>query len=216
MERPPEKRRRPGTQFTLAQLLVLVVVIAVAGAIIIPGQAWQNINSNERSASARLKTLGTAQADFRSNDRDENQINDFWVRDVAGLYGIVGGDGRPIRLVEISMARADGTAANPWYPSVPGPALPTVGYYYAALQEWTDGDGTLHAYDGGTGSHTSKFGYIVYPDVHGKTGRLLFILSEENTMFKFDRPEVIRGGPTPPAMAFPWDDISSGWDGPMD
>src|SRR5438093_367005 len=44
--------------------------------------------SNERNASATLKSFASAEADFRANDRDNNRVNDFWVADVSGLYRV--------------------------------------------------------------------------------------------------------------------------------
>src|SRR6185436_1936276 len=41
---------------------------------------------HRRSVSHVLRTLALAQEDFRNNDRDNNRAQDYWVRDVAGLY----------------------------------------------------------------------------------------------------------------------------------
>lgn len=43
---------------------------------------------NERCASASLKTLSQAEADFRGCDGGGNRVDDFWTADVAGLYGV--------------------------------------------------------------------------------------------------------------------------------
>jgi hypothetical protein len=59
-----------------------------------------------RTASGSLKTIASAQADFRVNDRDGNGRNDFWRGDIAGLY-TVKTNGQEIRLIELSVALAD-------------------------------------------------------------------------------------------------------------
>src|SRR5689334_9677177 len=66
-------------------VIVLIIVacggvpfIAIVAAIAIPGLLSSQRASNERNASASLKTLASAEADFRANDRDNNKINDFW------------------------------------------------------------------------------------------------------------------------------------------
>lgn len=66
--------------------------------------------SHERNASASLKTLATAEADFRANDRDGNGRNDYWRSDVAGLFTLIpkgGTDRDAIRLIEVSITAAD-------------------------------------------------------------------------------------------------------------
>lgn len=59
-----------------------------------------------RNASTTLKTLTSAQADFRANDRDWNHVNDYWRPDIAGLYGLEV-QGNAIKLIELSLAAAD-------------------------------------------------------------------------------------------------------------
>src|SRR5499426_4212981 len=76
--------------FTLIELMIVIAIIAVIAAIAIPGLLAAQRSSNERNASTSLKTVTTAESDFRSNDRDGNRVNDFWTADVWALYGLVG------------------------------------------------------------------------------------------------------------------------------
>jgi hypothetical protein len=55
------------------------------------------MSMNERMSSVSLKTITTAQADFRSNDRDGNRSNDFWVLDVSHRERGAAGGGAPGR-----------------------------------------------------------------------------------------------------------------------
>lgn len=69
-----------------------------------------------RNASGVLRTIASAQADFRANDRDGNGLNDFWRGDIAGLYTLKKG-GQEIRLIELSVALADDrplVPLDPW------------------------------------------------------------------------------------------------------
>src|SRR5688572_3806154 len=75
--------------FTLIELVVVLAVCAMVVALALPGLMSSQRASNESGASASLKTLASAQADFRQNDRDGNKVQDFWTADVAGLYGVV-------------------------------------------------------------------------------------------------------------------------------
>src|SRR5436190_13328249 len=72
--------------FTLIELMIVIAIIAIIAAIAIPGLLSSQRASNERNASTSLKTLSSAEADFRANDRDWNHVNDFWTANVAGLY----------------------------------------------------------------------------------------------------------------------------------
>src|SRR5688572_3042587 len=76
--------------FTLIELMIVIAIIAVIAAIAIPGLLAAQRSSNERNASTSLKTITTAEADFRSNDRDGNRTMDFWTLDVYALYGMMG------------------------------------------------------------------------------------------------------------------------------
>lgn len=136
---------------------------------------------NERAASAALKTLASAQADFRGNDRDGNKIQDFWTGDVSSLYYLTPrGSDEPIKLIEQGIADAD--------PSRPG-ATPYRGYWFAALEKDeegnelrtdTKGEGT----EGKLSYNHSKFGFVAYPAESKVTGLAVFYLNEGNTIFK--------------------------------
>jgi hypothetical protein len=190
--------------FTLVELLLLVAVLVIVGAIAITGLKASQRASNERNASASLKTLASAEADFRGNDRDGNKIQDFWTRDVAGLYGIVPvGSTDKIMLIEIWVAGADFAAAGVSAPGVTGleevdrdhyaPAEPKEGYWFQRML--TDESG--NAYECNTdgilrGDSTpsdrswwnhAKFAFYAFPDTYA-TGRHVFFINEGNTIFK--------------------------------
>lgn len=174
--------------------------------------------SNERNASATLKTLAAAEADFRANDRDQNHENDFWVADVSGLFRVDAGDG-PLRLIELAAATADarpclpldkgGTlprAAKPHASrlSVAGKPSPKAGYWLTAVEKYLDERGAAVKYDGGNGRNPSAFGFCAYPAEYGKTGRMTFLLNEENVLWKKDTVGK-------PPDVFPADPEKSGW-----
>jgi glycine cleavage system regulatory protein len=51
----------------------------------IPGNVSEIVEGKSKPAIA-LKSLASAESDFRANDRDWNHINDFWTGDVKQLY----------------------------------------------------------------------------------------------------------------------------------
>ncbi len=174
------------------------------------------IASNERNASSTLTTLASAEADFRANDRDANNLIDFWVADVSALYRIVADEA--IKLIEVSVAHAD---AKPCVPlekegKAPGAGKDSsklialgkpstkAGYWFAAVENFQDTTGATVKYDPGNGRNNSKFGFCTYPAEHGKTGKFTFILNEKNTVWKKDT-----GGQ--PVSVYPADPAKDGW-----
>lgn len=146
-----------------------------------------------RAFSSNLKTLATAQADFRANDRDGNGVQDFWHGDIAGLYALEHPEGCPIKLVDISLAAADARPVTDIHLLIqPGPKA---GYHFVALRppdeaDWWDPD---------------RFGACSYPADYGASGTYTFIIGEENVVYKKDlgRP----GG----IDVYPADPKAEGW-----
>ncbi len=158
------------------------------------------ISSNERNASASLKTLASAQADFRANDRDGNQINDFWTGDVAGLYALQPAGDAAIKLIELSVAAADAAplakgSAGGLHAGLEKFAAPSpkAGYQFQTMtfdrsatppegyQQDTGGRlpmGKVHCH--------SRFAFCAFPAEYGATGRMTYILNEGNTVFVGD------------------------------
>lgn len=141
-----------------------------------------------------LKSITSAQADFRANDRDGNGIHDFWRADVAGLYGIRhAGSQERIMLIQISGAAADAR------PVVDVDAFtrraPIRGYWYGALR-FADERAALDP---------QRFAACAFPAEYGHLDRFTFIVSHENIIWKKDL-----GRPGPPEV-FPADPERQGW-----
>jgi type II secretory pathway pseudopilin PulG len=212
----------------LIELMIVIAIIAIIAAIAIPGLLSSQRASNERSASTSLKTLSTAEADFRANDRDWNHVNDFWTYNVAGLYtltsaAITGAAANTttdpaIKLIELSVASADseggtatgsvGTAPSAEYAALSTFAVSSAkaGYWYISLVTDESLSGTSEATykldTGGTpamGSchNTSKFGFLSFPDSQS-SGKFVFIVNENNTIFRSATSGFTRPTGTPP------------------
>jgi hypothetical protein len=154
--------------------------------------------SGERYASTTLKTISTAEADFRANDRDWNHVNDFWTRDIGGLWGIVpSNEKEPIKLIELSAAAADSDPVKGAYPSVPAEPSPKAGAWFVGLIEDRSEVPPLRYRDPEV--RTSRFGFLCFPDDYIGGFKYAFILNENNTIFRRALTGDIRPtGNTPP------------------
>ncbi len=154
--------------------------------------------ANERNASASLKTLASAEADFRSNDRDNNKVNDFWTGDVSGLYTVMpAGTRESIKLIEVSVAAADAAPLNDGADLAKVASRgPKAGYWFQAMTHYTE-DGKREAYardtkgeegEKGKGGvhHTHRFAFCAFPAEYGLSGIRTFILDENNTIWWMD------------------------------
>jgi prepilin-type N-terminal cleavage/methylation domain-containing protein len=211
--------------FTLIELMIVIAVIAVIAAIAIPGLISSQRSSYERGASTSMKTIAVAEADFKVNDRDGNHVADYWTADVKGLYtltscavpGKLGGtQDPPIRLIELTVAGADtdGTTIAAAGENMDltqfGVFSAKAGYWYAAMtldNSVAGGPEATYKVDtGGTPAmgtvhNASKFGFFSFPDAT-TFGRYVFILNENNTIYRSALTGVARiGAAVPPGLA---------------
>ena len=166
--------------------IVVMGIILVGGAIAIPGLQSSSRAERERNASTALKTLTSAEADFRANDRDGNQVNDFWTGDASGLYYVKPkGSITPIRLIEESLANAD---SKPVF-LLPTGSGPRNGYRYQALDQddSVEGEKAIYRIDtdhsGRKVHHLEMFGFIAIP-ADKSQGKYMFMVNENNTIFR--------------------------------
>lgn len=215
--------RRSG--FTLIELMIVIAIIAIIAAIAIPGLLSSQRASNERNASTSLKTLTSAEADFRANDRDWNHVNDFWTGDVKGLYTLtsaaVSGNGNSttdpiIKLIELSIASADADGslitAGGENAALSTFAIPSAkaGYWYQALILDNAAAGTAEATyqldtNGtpamGSCHNFAKFGFAAFPDSQAG-GKYVYMVNENNTIFRSATSGAVRTGTSNPPGAF--------------
>jgi len=199
--------------FTLIELMIVIAIIAVIAAIAIPGLLAAQRSSNERNASTSLKTITTAEADFRSNDRDGNRVTDYWTADVFALYGMIPISGATtaapadsatasnvIKLLEPALAGADGRTDQALYGNIEfGTSLVTgttkAGYMFRALHnEVTGGAATTLLVDtDGAGQFLGachdrdRFAFMSYP-LSLSSGKIAFVVNEDNTIWRYQLP----------------------------
>jgi hypothetical protein len=155
------------------------------------------IKSNERNASASLKSCVTAQENFKGNDLDRNNVGDYWTGDVAGLYCLqVVATGNAIAaLNDIGVASADPSQSDAGFANAQvtyNAALlltfsPKSGYLYRAMV--TDAAGTAYAQNTGDGFRVHRFdayAFTAYPNKVGTSGRNTYIVNEAGVVYRRD------------------------------
>lgn len=174
-------------------------VTMIAGALALGVVGWlayelfntPSMPSHPRSSAMSLMTIATAQADFRSNDRDGNGKNDFWRGDIAGLYALKGKDGEAIKLIEVSMAGADAHPVTDIGKLIP--PGPKAGYRCRALRFADE-----------KSPDPDRFAACAFPD-NEMAGKNMYIVSHDNLMFK---KKAVPGG----IEVYPSDPLREGWE----
>ncbi len=83
--------------FTLIELMIVVAIIAIVAAIAIPGLLRSKIGTNESSAIGSLRSLTTAQEQFKQqaiSDQDGDGTGEYgWLGELAGIDATRGSGG---------------------------------------------------------------------------------------------------------------------------
>jgi hypothetical protein len=180
--------------------LVFVGVVVIVLLVLLPGLRSASRASNEREASTMLKTITSAEADFRANDRDHNKVEDYWTGDVSGLFYVKPADGGPeVRLIMVDLANAD---AQPLFPPPPDRG-PRQGFRFQALDrdDSVGGEKGIYRVDtdrsGRKVHNLARFGFVAFPADDGQ-GKYVFFTNEMNTVF--------HSNSTQPRATFPSDE----------
>jgi prepilin-type N-terminal cleavage/methylation domain-containing protein len=210
--------RRGG--FTLIEVMIVAGITATLAAIAIPIVLAGVRSANERNASASLKTLMSAEIDFKENDRDGNGIRDFWTADVAGLYSMTSAAVRgrkddPIRLLNVTVAGADTSplsagSAGGEYRAITEFAFPApkAEYWYYAMNQ-DQGASPAQSYRQNTGGllnmgnvhHLYQFAFMAYPNRYKYSGTSVFIINEAGTLMKSNPGRSIKSRESAPPGA---------------
>jgi hypothetical protein len=175
-------------------LFVMAAIFSIGAVALVQGRRY----ANDRILMVSLKTITSAEADFRANDRDGNHINDYWTADVQGLWGVVPSDGNaPIKLIELSVALADADPVKGAYPPIPGNPTPRAAGWFTVLRQDRSENPPLRYRD----LEVSKFrfGFLAFPEDFVTGGPFAFIVNDQNTIYmRRLKDDVCPSGKTPP------------------
>ena len=159
-------------------VLGAIVLAGVLSAVGLQLASRSLLVNQERSASQALKDVVAAELDFRSNDRDGNKINDFWVGDVSGLHYMKGPGGELIRLIRKSVADAD---AEPLFAAR---REPLDGYWFVAFRR--NPYGQPYEASDKPSKHRSfaEFAFCAYPVSTGSGRQSSYVVNEDCTVGK--------------------------------
>jgi type II secretory pathway pseudopilin PulG len=195
-----------GVGLKLLEIVAAIAIIALIAFVFLPPFLVSRYHNYERNSSTSLKTLASAEADFRANDRDWNHVNDFWTADVKGLYtltstAVTGATPHntidpSIKLIELSVASADadGTHFPAGGENVPITQFAVVsskaGYWFAALKsDLSTTPPTVYAQDTqgqpsmGAVHCESRFGFVALTE-SPKRDKYVFMINENNTVLR--------------------------------
>ena len=229
-----QKMRHDAGLTRVGLIFICAVILLIAG-LTVPVFVKSQRASNERNAATMLKMLTAAEADFRTNDRDGNGVNDFWTADVKGLYTMTSAAVRganpnnprdpSLKLIELPLAAADGDGA--FVPAggenVPLSAFARTkargGYWFLAMltdQDLKDTPEMSYMMDTkgtppmGPVHHMSKFAFVAFPD-SPSAGERIFVTNESNTIRAQSMPANARIGQEVPPGRKGLDPIWQHW-----
>lgn len=154
-------------------------------------EATGPLEANQASASKALQQLVSIQGLWWQNDSDRNGAQDWWARDIAGLYYVTDADGQELKYIAEDVAKADRTGLAPYSKDAPTPLR---GYWLRAMVRDENGnpyvDESRAAARAGPVSGLPctnlKYAFCAYPAEYGVTGKLTYILNEDGLVWEKD------------------------------
>lgn len=172
--------RRGATGFTLVELMIVLVVIAVIIAIVVPNLISARLSANETAAVARLRTLTSAQAQFRTSGKADEDL------DGGGEYGFFAELGGSIAVRGGNQKVPTDLPASMGFVTSDG-EVSRAGYVFRLYLPAAGGVGTREEPTGGIALGTldpdlAEISWVCYawPENNGVTGNRTFFVNEHS------------------------------------
>jgi len=171
--------------FTLIELMIVVAIIAIIAAIAIPGLLRAKISANEGSAIGSLRTLATAQEEFRQGaivDQDSDGQGEYgFLQELAGTQNTRGGSAKvvPAYVSQVfgDSAVTTGTADKSGYHFLV--YLPTA----AASEAETAALGSNTATSANANVQELRYMVYAWPVQNGNSGNRAFAVNQQGEVF---------------------------------
>ncbi len=164
--------------FTLIELMIVIAIIAIIAAIAIPNLLSARLNSNETAAIATLRNIISAEAQFQTTaraDENNNGVGEYGTfGEMSGGQGVRGGANLqpPVLSTAFRMVSANGEVSRS-------------GYMYAVYLPDAVGDGVKEQAGGGMPAGTvdadiaeTTWCAYAWPANYGNTGNRTFFVNQ--------------------------------------
>lgn len=192
--------------FTLLELLIITVVIAILATLALPSLLGSRINANEAAAATTVRQIVQSQLVFvnrKAADLNKNGAGEF------GTFGEMSGN-VPVRAASGGTKYLDPSVINPSFRAIaPTGEMFRSGYYYRIYLPGPGGEGTLELPGGGaaatidTDKAEQMWCVYAWPQDYGVTGRRTFFVNQNGDIL-WTESSAYSGpaAPIPPGAAF--------------